>query len=52
VYGSPDSIQVEGQKEPGNQTTSMVYTYATPEQINVLTKQSGFCSQVRPFKTL
>ena len=51
VYGSPDSIKVEGQKEPGKQTTFMVYPDATPEQINVLTKQSGFCSQVRPFKT-
>ena len=45
VYGSPNSIKVEGQKEPGKQTTFMVYPDATPEQINVLTKQSGFCSQ-------
>ena len=52
VFGTPDSIKVEGQREPGKQTTDIVYPDATPEQINVLTKQSGFCSQVRFVKTL
>lgn len=47
VKGNPDKVVVEGQTQPGSQTTDIVYPDATPEQINVLTKQSGFCSQVK-----
>ncbi|XP_052093084.1 uncharacterized protein LOC127729350 isoform X2 [Mytilus californianus] len=45
VPGQPDSIKVQGQTGPGSQVTDIVYPDVTPEQINALTKQSGFCSQ-------